>query len=36
MAFSVDEIRSALKNGGARPTLFEVNMGTKSFTSDHQ
>ena len=36
MAFSVDEIRSALKNGGARPTLFEVSMGTKSFTSDHQ
>ena len=35
MSFSVDKIRSAIKDGGARPTLFEVSLGTKSFKKDH-
>jgi hypothetical protein len=35
MSFSVDKIRSAIKHGGARPTLFEVSLGTSSFTKDH-
>tara|TARA_B100000131_G_scaffold271706_1_gene272246 strand:+ start:2844 stop:3398 length:555 start_codon:yes stop_codon:yes gene_type:complete len=34
-SFSVDNIRAALTKGGARPTLFEVKVGSTDFTEDH-